>query len=337
MIRHSLQAGPFEFEAGGSLEQIEIVYHTSSVKEGKVVWICHALTANSDVEDWWPQLVDPGKLIDTERYCVVCVNVLGSPYGSSGPSSVDPSTGSPYYFKFPRITVRDMVKASILVRKELGIESVDLLIGSSIGGFQALEWSVTEPDVVRNAVLIATSPRVSPWFSAMAEAQRMAISADQTFFECKDLHGGEDGLKCARAQGLISYRSYEGYRRTQAEYDDDTLFAERAASYERYQGEKLVRRNFDAYSYYYLCDAIDSHNVGRRRGGVAAALSQVKAGTTVIGIESDGLFPVREVKEMAALIPGASYHEITSDFGHDGFLLENGQLTEIIKPIIDRL
>ena len=302
-----------------------------------MVWICHALTANSDVEDWWPQLVGPGKLIDTERYCVVCVNVLGSPYGSSGPSSVDPSTGSPYYFKFPRITVRDMVKASILVRKELGIESVDLLIGSSIGGFQALEWSVTEPDVVRNAILIATSPRVSPWFSAMAEAQRMAISADQTFFECKDLHGGEDGLKCARAQGLISYRSYEGYRRTQAESDDDILFAERAASYERYQGEKLVKRDFDAYSYYYLCDAIDSHNVGRRRGGVAAALSQVKAGTTVIGIESDGLFPVREVKEMAALIPGASYHEITSDFGHDGFLLENGQLTEIIKPIIDRL
>ena len=337
MIRHSLRTGPFEFEAAGSLGQVEIVYHTSSARGGKVIWICHALTANSDVEDWWPQLVGPGKLIDTEKYYVVCVNMLGSPYGSSGPASVDPSTGSPYYFKFPKITVRDMVKASILVRKELGIESVDLLIGSSIGGFQALEWSVMEPEAVRNAVFIATSPRVSPWFSAMTEAQRMAISADQSFFECKDLHGGEDGLKCARAQGLIAYRSYEGYRRTQSEYDVDTLFAERAASYERYQGDKLVKRAFDAYSYYYLCNAIDSHNIGRRRGGVASALSMIKAAATVVGIESDGLFPPREVKEMADLIPGASYHEITSDFGHDGFLLENGQLTIIIKPIIDRL
>ena len=337
MIRHSLITGPFEFEAGGVLDRIEIVYHTSPKQDGKVIWICHALTANSDVEDWWPQLVGSGKLIDTDKFNVVCVNILGSPYGSSGPSSVDPATGSPYFFQFPKITIRDMVRASILVRKELGIESVDLLVGSSIGGFQALEWAVTEPDVVRNAVLIATSPRVSPWFSAMVEAQRMAIESDRTFFECKDLHGGEDGLKCARAQGLISYRSYEGYRRTQSEPDDDTLFAFRSASYERYQGEKLVRRDFDAYSYYYLCNAIDSHNIGRKRGGVAAALSLVKAGVSVVGIESDGLFPVRELKEMAALIPGADYHEITSDFGHDGFLLENGQLTDIIKPVIDRL
>ena len=184
---------------------------------------------------------------------------------------------------------------------------------------------------------MATEPRVSPWFSAQVEAQRMAIEADPTFRACTDLQGGAAGLKCARAQGLISYRSYGGYARTQAESDPDTLFAGRAASYERYQGEKLVRRDFDAYSYWYLCNAVDSHNVGRGRGGVPVALQRIQARTTVIGITSDGLFPVPEVKAMAALIPGAQYKEIDSDFGHDGFLLENGQLTAILQPIIEKL
>ena len=337
MIRHSLVPGPFSFEAGGSLDQVEIVYHTSPERHGKVVWICHALTANSDVEDWWPQLVGPGKLIDTDRYYVVCVNMLGSSYGSSGPSMINPATGKPYYFNFPKVTVRDMVNAGNLVRKELGIEKIDMIIGSSIGGFQAIEWSIIEPDVVANAVFMATSPRISPWFTAMCEAQRMALEADPTFRACESLQGGAAGLKCARAQGLISYRSYDGYCATQPELDEDTLFAGRAASYERYQGEKLVKRGFDAYSYYYLTNALDSHNVGRGRGGVAAALGRIKANTTVIGIESDGLFPVSEVKGMARLIPGAVYREITSNFGHDGFLLENGQLTDIIQPILERL
>ena len=337
MIRHTLSIGPFEFEAGGRLESVEIVYHTSPMRHDKVLWVCHALTANSDVEDWWPQLAGPGKLFDTDKYYVVCVNMLGSPYGSSGPRTADPRTGQPYYFGFPAITFRDMVKASILVRKHLGIRQIDLIIGSSVGGFQALEWAVMEPEVIRHAVLMATEPRVSPWFSAQVEAQRMAIEADPTFRACTDLQGGAAGLKCARAQGLISYRSYNGYARTQAESDPDTLFAGRAASYERYQGEKLVRRDFDAYSYWYLCNAVDSHNVGRGRGGVPVALQRIQARTTVIGITSDGLFPVPEVKAMAALIPGAQYMEIDSDFGHDGFLLENGQLTAILQPIIEKL
>ena len=337
MIRHTLTTGPFHFEAGGSLDSIGIVYHTSACSRGKVVWICHALTANSDVEDWWPQLVGPGKLLDTERYRIVCVNIPGSAYGTSGPASTDPRTGKPYYFGFPKVTVRDMVQALILVRRHLGIDHVDFLIGSSIGGFQALEWAVTEPDIIRHAVFMATAPRISPWFSAMTEAQRMALEADPTFRSCADLQGGAAGLRCARAQALISYRSYEGYCRTQPETDPDTLFAGRAASYERYQGEKLVRRGFDAYSYWYLCNALDSHNVGRGRGGVDAALGRVTADATVIGIASDGLFPPQEVRAMARSIPGAVYEEITSDYGHDGFLLENEQLTHILRPMLERL
>lgn len=334
MIRHELTAR-LELEAGGILPAARIVYHTSSEGwDGKpVVWICHALTANSDPEDWWPEMVGPGKGIDTDRFFVVCVNMLGSPYGSEGPARINPETGKPWLLDFPRVTVRDMIKATIEVRKSLGINRIFLLIGSSIGGFQALEWAITEPSIFEHCVFIATAPRISPYFTAMNEAQRMAIEADQSFRAAKDLSGGAAGLRCARAQGLISYRSYEGYRLTQWEEDPDTLFAGRAASYERYQGEKLVRRSFDAYSYYTLSYALDSHNVGRGRGGVAKALDTIKAHSIIITIDSDNLFPVEGSRVWNKLVPGAEYIEISSRFGHDGFLLETERLTEILSKL----
>ncbi len=334
MIRHELTAR-LELEAGGILPAARIVYHTSSEGwDGKpVVWICHALTANSDPEDWWPEMVGPGKGIDTDRFFVVCVNMLGSPYGSEGPARINPETGKPWLLDFPRVTVRDMIKATIEVRKSLGINRIFLLIGSSIGGFQALEWAITEPSIFEHCVFIATAPRISPYFTAMNEAQRMAIEADQSFRAAKDLSGGAAGLRCARAQGLISYRSYEGYRLTQWEEDPDTLFAGRAASYERYQGEKLVRRSFDAYSYYTLSYALDSHNVGRGRGGVAKALDTIKAHSIIITIDSDNLFPVEESRVWNKMVPGAEYIEISSRFGHDGFLLETERLTEILRKL----
>jgi homoserine O-acetyltransferase len=158
----------------------------------------------------------------------------------------------------------------------------------------------------------------------------MAIEADSTFREAKSPEGGLNGMKCARAIALISYRCFEGYALTQAEEDPDTLFAGRAASYERYQGEKLVRRAFDAYSYHTLCHALDSHNVGRGRGGVAAALARIKARTTVVSIDTDSLFPPQESSVWARWIPGADYFEISSRFGHDGFLLETARLTAIL-------
>jgi len=143
---------PFRFETGEVLDNIDIAYHTSDreyTKGEKVVWICHALTANSDPEEWWPTLVGKGKLIDPDKHYVVCVNMLGSPYGSSGPVSTNPATGKPFFFDFPHVTVRDIINATIIIRKRLGIEAVDFLVGSSIGGFQALEWAVMEPDVIR--------------------------------------------------------------------------------------------------------------------------------------------------------------------------------------------
>lgn len=339
MIKHEyIHKGTFKFEAGGSIYGLKIVYHCSDLHwqkndKRKVIWICHALTANSDAQEWWPELVGPGKLFDTEKYFVICANMLGSAYGSSGPASLNTETGKPYFFDFPLITVRDIVRANDLVRRHLGISNIDLMVGGSIGGFQAVEWSIMEPDVIRKAVYIACGARVTPWLTAFNESMRMALEADPTFRRCTDLKGGEAGLRCARSIALISYRSYEGYNITQYEKDEDCLFADRSGSYQRYQGKKLSDR-FDAYSYYYLCKSVDSNNAGRGRGGVEQALGSIKAEVTVIGIDSDRLFPVEEQKYMAALIPGAAYHEISSQFGHDGFLLENEQLTGIIKPLL---
>ena len=343
MTRHLYTAKePFPFEAGGSLDHLQIVYHCSDrpyagpSNPRKVIWVCHALTANSDPEDWWPEMAGPGKLFDTEKFFVVCCNMIGSSYGSSGPATTDPVTGKPYFFDFPATTVRDLVRSQNLVREDLGIPKIDLLIGASIGGFQAVEWLLMYPDVVRNAVLLATLARITPWLTAFEESQRMALEADQTFRACQDLTGGREGLKCARSIALLSYRNGDGYNRKQQEPDDDTLFACRSASYQRYQGQKLADR-FDAYSYWYLSNTLDSHNAGRGRGGLKAALGRVRCRPTVIAIDSDLIFPPGDMQEMARAIPGARYHEITSHYGHDGFLLETDQLTALLKPIINEL
>ena len=336
----------FAFEAGGNVSGIEVVYHTSDrdYKKGeRVVWLCHALTANSNPMDWWPEMVGKGCCIDPEKDYVVCVNIFASPYGTTGPRSVLEGSNRPdgcsksskgaSPLDFPKVTVRDMARLFPIVRKHIGIEKVDLLVGSSIGGFQALEWAIQEPEVIERAAFIATAPRVTPWLGAWMESQRMAIEADPTFKACESLAGGQKGLEAARALSLISYRTFDGYNLTQAEEDENCLFAGRVASYERYQGEKLVKRDFDAYSYYYLTWSVDSHNVGRKRGGVTAALGEIKAKSVVITITSDGLFPPAEGNEWAKWIPGAKYVEIESKWGHDGFLLE----TEAIAKRLEEL
>lgn len=327
----------FVFESGESLESLDLVYHTSDrdyTSGEKVVWICHALTGNSNPEDWWGQMVGKGCLFDPDEYYIVCVNILCSPYGSSGPASINPETGKPYLLSFPRTTVRDIVNANILVRKHLGIDTIDLMLGPSIGGFQALEWAVMERDVIKEVVFLATSDRVTPYLTAFNESQRMALLADPSFMAAESLEGGKAGLACARSIALISYRTFEGYNLTQKEKEDDTMFADRACSYQRYQGKKLVDR-FDAYSYWYLTYSLDSQNIGRGRGGVEAALATMKSRCHVIGIDSDVLFPPAHGRKTAAAIGNADYHELSSVFGHDGFLVENDSLVKILKPILE--
>jgi homoserine O-acetyltransferase/O-succinyltransferase len=316
--------GPLLLESGQQLSQVNIAYHTyGSLNQDKsnVVWICHALTANSDAADWWPGMIGPGLPLDTDRYFIVCANILGSCYGSTGPLSINPKTNQPYYQSFPFLTIRDMVQAHILLRKHLGLEHIHLLIGGSIGGYQALEWSLTEPALISRMFLLATSPAESAWGIAVHTAQRMAIEADGTWGQ-PNAAAGAKGLATARAIGMLTYRNYAIMVEKQSDADVAKVDDFKASSYMRYQGEKLVKR-FNAYSYYLLSKAMDTHNLARGRANtIEAALQQVSIPTFIIGVTSDILCPVQEQQIMAANIPNATYVEIDSAYGHDGFLVE---------------
>jgi homoserine O-acetyltransferase len=230
--------------------------------------------------------------------------------------------------------VRDMVAAHEALRQHLGLTQIHTLIGGSLGGQQAVEWAVQQPAAFEHLVLLATSAQHSPWGIAFNETQRLAIFADPTYFSATP-EGGQAGLKAARAVALLSYRSYEAYANRQAEPAADKLTDFRASSYQQYQGNKLTAR-FDAYSYVTLSRAMDSHNVGRGRGGIAAALGRIRARTLVIGISSDGLFPPAEQQLLARHIPGAQYAEMASGFGHDGFLIETAQITHLLEQFYVR-
>lgn len=326
---------PFVLEQGGRLPELRIAYHTygtPNARRNNVVWVCHALTANSEVADWWPHTVEPGRFLDPERHFVICANILGSHYGTTGPLHPDPRTGRPYYGDFPPFTIRDMVRAHRLLADALGIGQIDTLVGSSVGGFQAVEWAVEEPARFRKLILIATAAKASPWSIAIDETQRMAIRADASFGEPRD-DAGMAGLATARAIGLLTYRGARGYDLTQQ--DRETAPAvHRAATYQQYQGEKLCRR-YNAYSYYAILDAFDTHDVGRGRGGVATALGRIEADTLTVGISTDMIFPPEQMRALHALIPRSRYAEIESAFGHDGFLVEYEQLDALLRPFMN--
>ena len=324
---------PFLLESGEILPEIDIAYHTYGTmneKKDNVVWVCHALTANSDVDDWWPHTVESGCFLDPSKWFVVCANILGSCYGSTGPTSINPATGEPYYNDFPKLTIRDMVNAHLILAEALGIDRIHTLVGCSVGGFQAIEWAVMEPERFDRLIFLATSPKASPWSIAIDETQRMAILSDRTYGE-KRADAGRDGLAAARAIGLLSYRGPWGYNATQQDPPSDRIpETHRACTYQQYQGEKLCRR-FNAYSYMTILDAFDTHDVGRGRGGVVNALSKIKAPVIVIGITTDIIFTPDEMRELTEMLPDAEYFEIQSEFGHDGFLVEHEKLNNILK------
>lgn len=323
--------GPFELESGEQLPELSLAYHcfgTLNAAADNVVWICHALTGNANPLDWWPGLVGPGKLLDPARYLIVCANMIGSCYGSTSPRSVNPISGKPYGAEFPLISIRDMVRSQQALAQHLGIGRIHLLIGGSMGGQQALEWALLAPERVQNLVLLATNAAHSPWGIAFNEAQRMAIESDHTWTSDSP-EAGASGLQAARALAMLSYRGYRTYGATQSELPADKLSGFRAASYQRYQGQKLSER-FHAQCYYSLSRSMDSHDLGRGRGGVLQALSEVRARTMVIGIQSDILFPPSEQILLATHIPKARFDLLPSLYGHDGFLVE----TDAISPLI---
>ncbi|MHA4895046.1 homoserine O-acetyltransferase family protein [Pedobacter sp. PWIIR3] len=321
----------FEFESGKTLPGLQIAYQTYgklNANKDNVIWVCHALTANADVLDWWKGLFGNNDLFNPEEHYIICANVLGSHYGTSNPLSENTVTGQPYYLSFPEFTIRDLVAAHRLLAAHLEIENIKVLIGGSLGGQQALEWSIIENNRIENLILVATNAVHSPWGIAFNESQRMAIATDRTFY-AQQPEGGLKGLKTARSIALLSYRTYEAYATTQLESVNEKTTNFRAASYQNYQGEKLCNR-FNAYSYWYLTKAMDSHNVGRGRKSVIDALKLVHANTLVIGIENDVLFPFSEQDFLGKNIPNASFKSINSAYGHDGFLIETDTLTNII-------
>ncbi|HSZ25228.1 MAG TPA: homoserine O-acetyltransferase [Cytophagaceae bacterium] len=322
----------FILESGEKLPSIKIQYSTYGTfhkDKSKVVWICHALTANADPVSWWSGLVGDGFLYNPDDYFIVCANILGSCYGTSGPVEIDPTTGNRYYLSFPSVTIRDMVAAHELLRVHLGIEKIHTCIGGSLGGQQALEWSIIQPSLIDHLILMATNAFHSPWGIAFNEAQRMAIKADPTW-EDSTLNAGKTGLSAARAMALLSYRTYETYCKTQSEESCEVTKGFRAITYQQYQGEKLVKR-FNTHSYLYLTHAMDSHNVGRGRGRAEKALAMVKSKTLLVGIKSDILFPPSEQKYLQKHIMGSFYKEIDSLYGHDGFLIETDEIARVIR------
>ncbi|MDR1414817.1 MAG: homoserine O-acetyltransferase [Odoribacteraceae bacterium] len=322
----------FPLEGGGALPGLTIAYHTYgalSPAGDNVIWVCHALTANSDVEQWWPRTVEEGKFLDPGRHFIVCANILGSHYGTTGPLSINPLTGAPWYGSFPEITVRDMARCHKLLADHLGIRQVQLLIGSSIGGFQCLEMELLHPGFARDIALIATSARTQPWAIALNESQRAAIELDPTFGDNHPLAGG-NGMAVARSIALLSYRGQQAYDKTQQDDQRATKLSHyRAAGYQRYQGEKL-RTRFNAYSYHRLTRAIDSHDISRGRAPLEQVLAGIAARCLVVCISSDILFPVADHQVMRRHIPRAEYAVIDSDFAHDGFLIEHEKLNHII-------
>jgi homoserine O-acetyltransferase len=321
----------FQLESGKTLPGFHLAYTTLGVfndVKDNVVWVFHALTANSNAAEWWPGLIGEGQLFNPADHFIICVNMPGSCYGSISPLDNE------RYHEFPLFTIKDMVAAYQKLKEFLGIDKINIGIGGSMGGQQLLEWAVTEPFLFNHIIPIATNAQHSPWAIAFNAAQRISIEADASWKE-KNEQAGINGMKAARSIALLSYRNYETYQTAQSENNNVAYQDFKSESYQRYQGEKLAKR-FNAFSYYFLSKSMDSHNIGRGRGTVEQALNKVEAKTLVIGISSDILFPTHEQELIATHISGAELNIIHSTYGHDGFLLEFEQMGNIITNFLKK-
>ena len=352
--------GAFALDCGNALPRLEIAYtvHGTLNSEGtNAVLVCHALTGHAHAADarmengetipgWFSGVIGPGRAFDTGKYCLICSNILGSCYGSTGPVSRNRDTGRAYGPDFPRVTVRDMVRAQKLLLDHIGVRSLRTVIGGSLGGMQALEWAIQYPEMVQSIVPIATAAAHSPWAIGISETQRLAIMSDPDWQGGRYTRQPERGIAIARAVAMLSYRSYGSFlprfgRHAPAPGDGHErlrIFGEAAPefsveSYLRYQGQKLADR-FDANTYITLTRAMDAHDVGAGRGGVREALGLIRARTLVLGISSDILYPPAEQRAIAASIPGAAYAEIASPHGHDAFLIEFGRMNALLGDFL---
>ena len=325
----------FKLEGGEEILNPTVAYSTyGKLNEDKsnVVWVCHALTGDSHVLQWWDGLFGADHVFNESEHFIICANVLGSHYGTTGPLSINPKTGKKFHHAFPLITVRDMVGLHIELADHLGIDKINVLIGGSMGGHQALEWSIMQSSRIEQLVVIAGAARISPWASAFSASQRMVIELDPSWKNKND-NAGMEGMKVARSMALLSYRSPEIYEETQSESNPDQFHAEQSESYQKHQGTKLANR-FNAFSYWHLSKAMDSHNVGRKRGGIKKALQKIKARVLVISIEDDLLYPKEVQLNIVRNLENATHKTILSKYGHDGFLIESKALNKVLGEFL---
>lgn len=323
---------PFELENGGSIDEPVIAYHTyGRLNENRdnVIVICHALTANSDADDWWHGLFGRGDIFDWDKHFIICANNLGSPYGTSSPKHINPKNKEKHGMDFPFFTIRDTAKLHLELFEHFKINSIKLLIGGSCGGNICQEIAYAWRERVENMVLLCCSSMETPWVVAIHESQRITLKSDPTFYH-KTENAGRAGLKACRGVAMPFYRTPVSFNLRQKEIDLNKMQDFRASSYINYQGEKFINR-FDAQCYYKLLSALDTHNMGRGRKSIEKALSNIRANTLVIGFNSDILIPKIEQQFLAKHIEGAEYKEIKSLFGHDAFLIELEDIRNSIR------
>ncbi|MGQ9896542.1 MAG: homoserine O-acetyltransferase MetX [Acidobacteriota bacterium] len=336
-----LDERPFQLETGDRLPEVTLRcawYGQPATAPGGVILVCHALTGSARVADWWGGLVGPGRLFDPARYAIIGINVLGSCYGSTGPTTLDRRRGRPYGARFPLVTIGDMVRAQYLALCQLGIGHLTAVIGGSIGGMQALRWATDFPDMLDVCCAIGATPLPAMGL-ALNHLQRRAIMSDPAW------QGGDyttqpaGGLSLARAIAMCSYKSATlfdarfGRRPDRSGEDPRTILTGRydVAGYLDYQGEKFVRR-FDANSYLVLSKAMDTFDL------TDAEIAQIRARVHLVGLSSDWLFPAADVRMLAkrlqAIEVAVQYDEITTDHGHDGFLSEPNAVVSCLQAAL---
>jgi homoserine O-acetyltransferase len=344
---------PLKLESGEKLSPVTVAYETYGTlnEDGtNAILVCHALTANAhaagfnsskdDTPGWWDGLIGEQRAFDTEKYFIVCPNILGSCYGTTGPSSINLRTGESWRLTFPQFTIRDIVAVQKKLLDKLGVKRLATVCGSSLGGMQVLEWAIMYPDFCETVIPISTAVKQSAWCIGLNTAARTAIMSDPAWNGGNYAGQPMNGLAVARIVGMLSYRSAEeleqrfGRRR---KYEDRDAYAPdnpfQVESYLHHQGQKLGKR-FDANTYLYLSHATDSHDVTRGRASLPEVLGGIKAQMLCIGISSDLRYPTREQKEIVRYCRKARYTEVNSIHGHDAFLIEFGQLNAIIKGFL---
>ena len=329
----TLAVSGFTLESGQGLSDVQIAYRTwgdiANAKDHAIL-ICHALTGSADVDAWWPNIIGAGKAFDPAHDFIVCANILGSCYGTTGPATLKPGEQQRYRADFPDISVRDMVNLERVLLDELGVNRLEVVTGPSLGGMQALEWAAMYPERVGSVVPIGVGGQHSAWCIGVSEAQRMAIQADPNW------NGGyyseesppEAGLAAARMMAVCTYRSWQSFdERFGRNRRADELYE--VQSYLRHQGQKINDR-FDANTYVTLTHAMHTHDLGRGRGEYRDVLANIWQPALVVSVSTDTLYPPHEQRALADLLPNARYMLLESAHGHDGFLIESEELGQMI-------